>query len=93
LLEVFCPKAIGGSNSITLVLYDGATQLGQPGAVAVGSAGGAAALYTAYRFTPTAATHQYIVKAFVDAGTGTFSAGNATSGALMPAFVRLSRLT
>jgi hypothetical protein len=45
-----------------------------------------------YRFTPTAATHQYRVRAYIDAGTqANINAGSGGSAAYLPAFLRITK--
>lgn len=90
--QVSTPAASGG---ITLVaLYEGATILGYfngPTAQAVaneayGSQSGR------YRFTPSAASHTYHIKALVTTGTGTVSGGAGGTGAFLPTFMRITKV-
>jgi hypothetical protein len=90
LVEFSCPESIRGTTHITYVLYDGATQLGNFGKHDGGALGMPTKLET--QTTPSAGSHTYTVKAFVDAGTGTASAGNGAAGNLVPCFVRVTKV-
>lgn len=55
--------------------------------------GDGTALFAQYRFTPTAATHQYRVRAYIDAGTqANINAGSGGSAAYLPAFLRIVKV-
>lgn len=88
MLQFFAPRIDTGTTFIVPVLYDGLTQLGQLASIT--GSGNPAPLF--YRFTPSAGTHQYIVKAFVDAGSGTVFDGNGALGNLMPLFIRITKV-
>jgi len=96
IIEVFCPALVtstSSGSSVVAMLYDGGTVLGRLGvaknesAVAVGST-----LMARKRITPTAATHQYIVKAWSTAGTGGFNGGAGGTGDYIPAYIRVTRV-
>lgn len=83
----FTPLLGKGTNKITIVLYDGATELGRMGEL---DTSGAPSLLQ-YRFTPSAGNHDYKIKAFVDAGTGTINADTGALGHLTPAFISIEK--
>lgn len=92
--DVRSPTAAAG-NAVVIVLYDGATLIGRMGVIITPAAailGWAGTL--SYRLTPTAATHQYIIKAHVSSTTGgpIISAGSGGSGLSLPAFLRITRV-
>lgn len=74
-----------GTNSINIALYDGASMVIDR--LCQMNNAGAASLNGFYRFTPSAGSHTYLVKGWVDAGTGTVYAGTTR----VPAFCRVTR--
>lgn len=89
-IEFFSPNVTRGSSYIRVVLYDGATQLGIMGAIDSTSVANPMNLV---RFlTPSAASHTYHIKAYVDGGaSGNVQGGNGASGSYMPGFIRVSK--
>lgn len=74
-----------GTSSINIALYDGASLVVDR--LCQMNSAGAQALNGFYRFTPSAGSHTYLVKGWVDAGTGTVYAGSTR----VPAFCRVTR--
>lgn len=75
-----------GTGYLRLVLYDGATELGLIGQTNnVGDCPGT----LRRKLTPSAGSHTYQIKGFVDAGTGIVYAGTGAAGAFMPAYCRV----
>lgn len=96
LIDVFIPRldlqANAGGNNVTILLYDGATLIGRLGVVAYPANGAFISSFRgAYRLTPTAATHQYIVKATRSNATVTAELGSGGTGEQLPAFIRITR--
>ena len=100
LVEVVVPylvlTATAAGQTHVVDLYDGATILGRimnqqsPAAAAMRSPGA----YSAMRLTPTAASHQYIVKHWITAGTnGIIAAGVGGTGANLAAYLRVFKAT
>jgi len=74
-------------QDITIGIFESTTEVGR---VCYLTAAGFSNVHGAYRLTPTAATHTYLVKAWVASGTGTVGAG-AGGAAATPAFMRITR--
>lgn len=77
-------------RELRICLYDGSSSIGQIGFVT--SPAASATVHTGIirrKLTPSAASHTYSIRAFVNSGTGTISAGAGGSGAAMPAFIRI----
>ena len=74
-----------GTSAIYIALYDGASLVVDR--LCQTNSTGAQALNGFYRFTPSAGSHTYLVKGWVDAGTGTIYAGTTR----VPAFCRVTR--
>lgn len=99
LLEFFSPDVLLPSvavGAVSLDLFDGATQLNT---ISVLTNAAAAAVrnpvYLAYRFTPTAGSHTYAIKARASSITGTpaVQAGSGTvSSGLPPSFLRFTKI-
>jgi hypothetical protein len=95
IVECFAPRfTVTGTSGATIVvlLFDGATVLGRMGLF---STPAGAALITGatlqYRLTPTAATHQYIIKAYSTVTASVFDCGGGGTGVELPAFIRVTR--
>lgn len=93
MIEFFAPainSAGGSGNSIVICLYEDGSSVGQLGTV---FNNGATALqvpvFTARRRTPSNGSHTYSIRAFVNTGTGTVSAGAGGSGASFPCYMRI----
>lgn len=74
-----------GTSSINIALYDGASLVVDR--ICQTNSANAIALNGFYRFTPSAGSHTYLVKGWVDGGTGTVYAGTTR----VPAFCRVTR--
>jgi hypothetical protein len=97
LIEFFSPWVIPDAGAIgrqlILNLYDGSTDLGRIGQVRTPAAQNSAfTCKLERRLTPTAASHTYIIKAWVSAGTGTVSAGAGGTATPLPGFIRVTRV-
>lgn len=97
LIEFSCVEAqthpSAGAN-IVVLLYDGASVLGRMGVVINPAAATfRLPLRLAYRLTPTAATHQYIIKATISGSGGApyIGAGAGGTGTSLPAFLRITK--
>lgn len=90
-VEFVTAGLVTGTTSIILVLYDGATQLGRIANVTSG-AGYYIPAHTRVKITPSVATHQYIIKGYVDGGSGGVVAGSGASGTNYPSFIRVSKV-
>lgn len=88
LIEVFCPRLNAGATVIVL-LFDGGTVIGRLGLVAFV---GISTFQGSYRLTPSAATHQYIVKAYNSSSSSTFDCGAGGTGTEVPAFLRITKV-
>lgn len=62
--------------------------LSNPGTLSASVAGMRIATTVTTRITPSSATHTYSLRARVTSGTGTAKAGNGSSGAVVPTFLR-----
>jgi hypothetical protein len=80
------------------MLYDGATVLGRIATpIAFDPAGttvawGSQVIRAARRLTPSAASHQYIIKAWRTGANVSIDAGAGGSGNDMPAFLRITKV-
>lgn len=83
------------SGQLTVVLYDGATDLGQMAIFRTTAAADTlrGPLYVVRKIVnPSAGAHQYIGKAFISAaGTGVVRGGAGGAAVLLPAFIRVTR--
>lgn len=93
LIQFYSPRIERSTGaSISIGLYDGSTHIATIAEYSDGNGGHGVPCYAAYRFTPTAASHTYSIKAFCSGGNTTVFAGNASgSGAYAPAFIRVTR--
>ena len=95
LIEVFIPRldlqANAGGNLVIILLYDGATLIGRLGVMSFPTnAAWITSFHGAYRLTPTAATHQYIVKATRSNANVVAELGTGGTGDQLPAFLRIT---
>jgi len=93
-IQFFSPysQPASGGHNIVFVLYgDGAT-LGLFGIHTGGASVERVPVSLRRRLTPSAASHTYSVRAYVDSGTGTVSGGAGGSGSYMPAFIRIVKV-
>lgn len=88
LIEADFSSVVQGTTWITFVLYDGSTELGEWG----WNTGlkGTTHLHLERELTPSAGTHTYSIRAFVDAGTGHVYAGTGAINTEMPGLLRLT---
>lgn len=81
--------------TIGIDLWEGATNLGEFSFTRTSSATQQfATVMGAFRFTPTAAAHTYLVQAYASSTTGTPNVGGGagTAGAIMPCFIRFTKV-
>jgi len=89
-IEFFTPRATSGSTWVSFFLYQDGSSIGNWG----GPVGATAnSVFLARRLTPALGSHIYSVRASVDGGTGTVSAGVGGSGNFLPAFIRIKRVS
>lgn len=85
-----CPFMVRGTTYINVHLWDGSTDLGQIGYWAPSTGHAPAGMRR--RITPSAASHTFSIRAFVDAGTGTIGADAGTGPTTPnPAFIEVVR--
>ncbi len=100
LVTVSCPQILCDTNAngdlFAVSLFEGATELGM--IARARSVSAANPLVTPvsgmYRFTPTAGFHTYTVACYVTANSGPaiFNCGSGGTNALLPAFVRFTKV-
>lgn len=94
--EFFSPQvqpAVGG-NSVTICLFEGATEIGRLAVVqSAGTGTDVHPVCAKRRFTPSAASHTYTVTAFQGGGNATIAAGAGGTATLLPAYLRFERAT
>jgi hypothetical protein len=86
-IEFFFPKTVSGGGAPVVVVLRDTTVVGQ---IAIGSTSNFLPVGVVFD-TPPSGGHAYILKAFVNTGTITFSAGSGGSGAFVPAFLRVTK--
>lgn len=85
------PASLAGASRITL--WEDGTDLGRLGDfVTPAAAAMQAPLRAAMKRTPSAASHTYSIRGYVDTGTGIFRAGAGGAGAATPAFMRITKV-
>lgn len=95
LLSVFAPYGQGpssGAKSLTLVFFDGSTQLGE--FTIVRQTGGSTErtpINLSRRATPSAGVHTFSWRAYVDSGSGVVGAGAGGAGNQLPLYIRMTR--
>lgn len=100
MVEFFCPAVLtdtaAAGDTVTVTLFEGATQITRLTQVktVVTAAPDVVPVYARYRFTPSAASHTYIVCAFATSTTGTpkLQAGSGGTGGFPPAFIRFTKV-
>ena len=100
LATFFSPNIVmptgSSSDVLGISLWEGATELGAIAFLRSGVTANTAIFGGSfmYRFTPSAASHTYLVRAWVSSTTGTpgIGAGAAGVGARVPAFVRFTKV-
>lgn len=95
MLEYFCADVDGdgGTGFMIVTVYDGSTCVN--GTLALAYPSGAAQRWPVigkWRFTPSAGSHQYSIRAFVSGNTGHVRAGAAGTGATTPTFMRITKV-
>lgn len=91
-VEVWIKKINRGTSWINPVLYDG-TSIGNfnvPGEIPITGTYESNKVFER-RLTPSAASHTYSFRCYVDAGTGVVSAGAGGSGSQVPSHMTISR--
>jgi hypothetical protein len=96
MIEFFCPYlyiSSGVGREIDVYLYDGAGSIGLlTNLVNVAASDLYVSVHPAVRITPSAATHTYSIRAKkTSGGGGSIGAGTGGSGAVMPAFMRITK--
>ena len=85
------PDNAAAGRDITIGIFESTTEIGRLAFLSGASTTAAyVAVYGKFRFTPSAASHTYLIKAWVSAGTGVIGAG-AGGAAAAPAFMRITR--
>lgn len=96
MITAFCARVNTGATAnsgIVFLLYDGATILGRLGLILSGATNGiVASFFGAHRVTPTAATHQYILKAYRTTSNGSVDMSGGGTGVEMPGFIRVQKV-
>lgn len=91
---ILVPNTAGGF--VDVVLTESGTALGQIGYIQNPAAGGqnGTPVNLTYRFTPSAGSHTYVIKAFCSSTSGTprVIAGAAGAGAFAPAYARFTKV-
>lgn len=87
-IEVFAPYLSSGSGQSALFnLFDGSTDLGR---IAENFGASDSAVMVVRYLTPSAGSHQYIVKAWKTGGTASAGAGAGGTATYLPAYLRIS---
>lgn len=74
-----------------ILLYEDSTLLGyMAGVITAAANGNDRPVLVRRKRTPSAGTHQYIIKAIVSAGTGVVKAGSGGTGAFLPGYIRIT---
>lgn len=91
--EFYSPVSLinNAGSQMTLVLSDGGTDVGWMGRFISPSSSVGTAVFMKRKITPSAGSHTYILRAFVDGNSGTIGAGDGTIGASPPAYFRIYR--
>jgi hypothetical protein len=93
LIEVFIPNISATATAAALIdvfLVEDSTAIGIIGRQRTAAANSnGSTMYAALRRTPSNASHQYHVKAYVSGGTGTATGGNGTTGNWAAGFIRI----
>lgn len=85
-IEFFAPNVVRGTNQIAIGLWvDGA----ENSLFSLPKLSDGGTIFAKIKSTPSAGSHTYDVKAYVDAGTGTVHAGTGAPGNYPPGFIRI----
>jgi hypothetical protein len=88
----FRPDTGAAGRRMDIVLYDGASSIGFLGTFITPAASAMNIATTLQRkITPSNASHQYSIRAFVNSGTGIVSAGTGLIATAAPAFMRITK--
>lgn len=93
-VQVFIPWAfnVTTNDAVFFSLWDGSTNLGNIAAINQPSSGYESPIAVQVRLeTPSAATHTYTLKFYVDGGTGKAHADIGGAGVAMPGYIRVVR--
>lgn len=86
------PDNGAAGRTLTITLWDGSTDLGRLGQfLTPAAATDSKSCLVRRRLTPTAATHTYHIKAFVNVTGGLVAAGAGGTGVAMPMYIRITR--
>ncbi len=97
-LSVYSPQIAFSTTSSSFVVinvWEGASHLGDLAtARSVSTTQQSFGFFAQFRFTPSAASHTYVIKAYATSTTGTpsFGAGTGGAGANLPAFARIQKV-
>lgn len=96
IIDAFSPYFNPGTTAtqyMQICFYDGSTSLGTIGLTnAQVSSADYKTFYVARRLIPAAGSHTYSLRAFVNAGTGTFGVGSGGVGNYNPGYIRIYRV-
>lgn len=92
-IEFYAPAARPAGTSgatLTVVLYDGSSSIGQLALHQSQAANNASRpMFVSRRLTPSNASHTYSIRAFVSTGTGSVTGGAGGSTNFMPGYIRI----
>lgn len=93
IIEFFTPFMANptGNINIELELYEDGSRIGHLGQETGESVIQRVPVLVRRKHTPSAGTHQYSIRAFVDSGTGTINGGAGGAGAYMPCYMRITK--
>ena len=80
------------SQTLSLSVFDGTTSLGVIAALGATSPAQQTPYERAFRVTPSAASHTFNIKAWVNGGTGSVEAGAGGPATRVPGFIRITRV-
>jgi hypothetical protein len=96
IIECFSPELRPGAaaaDNISLYLYDGASSIGLIGFhLSSAAAPENHSMLVRRRLTPSNATHTYSIRAAVSTGTGRFTTGAGGNAAIMPGYIRITKV-
>lgn len=84
----------GATDSVVLELWDGGTSIGASPAINTAGSGTQVEwpVTVKKRLTPSAGAHTYTLKAYRTAANGTIKAGTGAAGAVLPSFMRITKV-
>lgn len=97
ILEYFCPAAASGDTAghdIRVAVFESTTFLGRLSIVQAAATSGSAdvrSLHGFYRFTPSAGSHTYLIRASRTSSDGTLFAGAGGATNYVPMFMRITK--